>query len=202
MKIVLLGPPGSGKGTAGVQIADNLGVPRVVSSELLKLEVRSRSEEGQLIASFIDRGDLVPDELVIKIVILHLMNMSGFVLDGFPRTVKQAQELEKMVEIDKVIYLDTRFKVAKQRNLERKMCKSCGFSPMPKFKTCPRCGGELYKRTDDSEQAIERRFENYLRETSPLIDYYKIMGKLVRIDANEPIGIVKENIFSSLGILK
>ncbi len=201
MKLVLLGPPGSGKGTAGVQIADKLGVPRVVTSELLKLETRSGSEVGQLMASYMDRGDLVPDDLVIKTVASHLKNMSGFVLDGFPRTVKQAQELEKMVDIDKVVYLETRLAVAKQRNLARKVCKLCGFSPQPHLMSCPRCGGELQKRADDSEQAIERRFENYLRETSPLVDFYKAKGKLVQIDANDPVDVVKERIFSVLGLL-
>lgn len=202
--MVLLGPPGSGKGTASAFLSDRLGVPRLVSSELLKAEVKTGSVLGLTIATYMETGDLVPDDLVIKVVLKNLENIRGFILDGFPRTEKQAVALKealakRSMKLDKVVYLDVPFETAKERNLVRMVCKSCGFSPQPNERTCPRCGGVLVRRLDDNEETIKRRFENYIKETQPLVDFYKDENILVRIDASSPAEKMNENILVALG---
>jgi len=204
MNLVFLGPPGSGKGTASAFLSDKLGVPRFVASELLRAEIKTGSVLGLTIATYMETGDLVPDDLVIKVVLKNLENVKGFILDGFPRTEKQAIALKEALaklsmKLDKVVYLDVSFETAKERNLARMICKSCGFSPQPTERVCPRCGGVLVKRLDDNEETIKRRFENYIKETQPLVDFYKDENILVRIDASSPAEIMNKQILTELG---
>jgi adenylate kinase len=205
MKLILLGAPGSGKGTAARELEERLCIPVLVTSAILKEEAKSGSQVGLTMKTFMDAGNLVPDQLVIQAVIAKLSKLDGFILDGFPRTVAQAEALEAELgqtgtKIDHVIYLDLPLEVAKNRNMLRFTCKSCGFSPMPGDTVCPKCGGELVKRVDDSEDVILKRLQTYINETSPLVDFYEHKGKLLKIDANAFVDVVRERIFDALGI--
>lgn len=205
MRLILLGSPGSGKGTASCQLADHLGVPRIVASDLLKEQIKKGTQIGQTMSSFMDRGDLVPDNLVISVVMESITPLVGFILDGFPRTLEQAKVLKSKLHelgkpIDKVLFLDVSFEMAKARNLKRFICNTCGFSPMPHETACPRCGGDLTKRTDDNEEAITRRFQNYIRDTQPLVDFYKSEGILLQIDANLSVEEVRIHLFEALSL--
>jgi adenylate kinase len=205
MRLILLGSPGSGKGTASCQLADSLGVPRIVTSELLKDQIKKGTEIGQTMSIFMDRGDLVPDNLVISVVMDSITPLVGFILDGFPRTLGQAKALKSKLHelgkpIDKVLFLDVSFETAKARNLKRFICKACGFSPMPHEAICSRCGGDLTKRADDNEDAITRRFHNYIRDTQPLVDFYKSEGILLQIDANLSVEEMSIQLLEALGL--
>lgn len=205
MRLILLGSPGSGKGTASCQLADRLGVPRIVTSDLLKEQIKKGTEIGLTMSSYMERGDLVPDNLVISVVVDSITPLVGFILDGFPRTLGQAKALKSKLHelgkpIDKAIFLDVSLETAKARNLKRSICKVCGFSPMPHETTCSRCGGDLTKRVDDNEEAIARRFTNYIRDTQPLVDFYKSEGILLQIDANLSVEDVRIHLFEALSL--
>lgn len=205
MKLILLGPPGSGKGTVASDLVETLSLQALTSSMILKEEIRQGTQTGLTMKEFMDSGRLVPDDLVIQAVIRKLDNLNSFVLDGFPRTVAQAMALDDKLEetsknIDHVIYLDLPLEVAIKRNLLRTTCKVCGFSPMPDNTVCPKCGGELEKRIDDQEDVILKRMNAYIDQTKPLVDFYDTKGKLLKIDANASRDIVKMRILSALGI--
>lgn len=156
-------------------------------------------------SSYMDRGDLVPDNLVISVVIESITPLVGFILDGFPRTLGQALALKSKLHelgkpIDNAIFLDVSLETAKARNLKRSICKVCGFSPIPHETTCSRCGGDLTKRVDDNEDAIARRFTNYIRDTQPLVDFYRSEGILLQIDANLPVEEVRIHLFEALSL--
>jgi len=205
MRLVLLGSPGAGKGTASVWLADKLGVPRLVTSDLLKFEITKESILGLRIKDFMDRGELVPDDIVIQIVLGKLTVLDGFVLDGFPRTLNQARTLKDNLDrasksLDFVVYLDVPCEIAMKRNIVRYTCKTCRFSPEPSETSCPMCGGDLEKRVDDDEETIIKRLEAYIKETQPLVDFYSHEGILLRIDANAPINEVHDRIILGLGL--
>lgn len=205
MKLVLLGAPGSGKGTISVELESKLNLTVLTSSAVLREAASSGSEEGLMMKSLMDQGKLVPDKMVIQAMLGKLLKLDNYILDGFPRTVAQAEALEAGLEeagekIDFVIYLDLPLEVAKQRNLMRLTCKVCRFSPMPGATVCPKCGGELVKRVDDSEDVILRRLQTYVDETSPLVDFYVSKGKLLKIDADASADVVRERVFSALGV--
>lgn len=205
MKLILLGPPGSGKGTVASDLVATLKTQALTSSMILKEEIKHGTQTGLTMKQFMDAGRLVPDELVIQAILTKLDNLESYILDGFPRTIAQAEALdEKLCEtgkiIDHVIYLDLPLEVAKQRNILRTTCKVCGFSPMPDNTVCPKCGGELIKRVDDEEATILKRLTTYVDETAPLVDFYCTKGKLLKIDANASCDIVKMRILSALGI--
>jgi adenylate kinase len=205
MKLILLGPPGSGKGTVANDLVETFSLQALTSSMILKEQIKHGTQTGLMMKEFMDSGRLVPDELVIQAVMDKLDNLESFVLDGFPRTIAQAHALDKRLEetaknIDHVIYLDLPLEVAKKRNLLRTTCKVCGFSPMPDNTVCPKCGGELEKRIDDQEDVILKRLTTYIDQTKPLVDFYNTKGKLLKIDANASCDIVKMRILSALGI--
>ncbi|NTU60917.1 MAG: nucleoside monophosphate kinase [Caldiserica bacterium] len=205
MKLILLGPPGSGKGTVASDLVATLHTQALTSSMILKEEIRQGTQTGLTMKQFMDAGRLVPDDLVIQAILEKLDNLESYILDGFPRTIAQAKALdEKLGEADKkidhVIYLDLPLEVAKQRNMLRTTCKVCGFSPMPDNTVCPKCSGELIKRVDDEEATILKRLTTYVNETAPLVDFYSIKGKLLKIDANASIDVVKMRILSALGV--
>ncbi|OGL44180.1 MAG: adenylate kinase [Candidatus Schekmanbacteria bacterium RBG_16_38_11] len=206
--IVLLGPPGVGKGTQSKMLSERFGIPQISTGDILRKAVNDKTEMGIKAKVFMERGELVPDEVVIGIIDDRIKNddcKKGFILDGFPRNVNQAEELDKIFKkkgfpLNIVLSIDASENEVIRRLGGRRSCKECGevfhiFFRQPKNAgICDKCGGELYQRKDDKEETIRGRLEVYNRETNPLIDYYKKMGKLRSVSGE---GEIKE-IFSSL----
>ncbi|HOO97250.1 MAG TPA: nucleoside monophosphate kinase [Caldisericia bacterium] len=205
MRLILLGPPGSGKGTAARSLSERLAVPSVIASDLLREEIAKGTEMGQEISGYMTTGGLVPDHLVVSVVLPNLEKLNGFILDGYPRTVVQAEKLEEYssnhhADIDAVVYFDLPLEVAMARNRARMTCASCGFSPPAGAEVCPNCGGALNRRLDDEDDVIEIRFSHYLESTKPLVDFYSRRDILLRIDASKSIKDVETSILSGLGL--
>lgn len=212
MRIVLLGKPGAGKGTQGESLAEALNVPRIVMSDLLKEEVRSGSELGSLIRSFMNEGRLVPDEVVYRVLERGLARVEGFILDGFPRNLKQAEWLDSFLssrglELDAVLYFDVSDLTVLRRMMGRLVCERCGrtynvfYDPPEDVRRCG-CGGRLYQRSDDCYEKIIRRLEVFREETEPLLDYYRERGKLIPIDASSDIEEVRRRALAALSGLR
>ncbi len=202
MKILIfLGPPGSGKGTQAQRLAERMKIPQIALGDILREEVRAGSAIGKEAAGFMNAGKLVPDEVTIELTRLRIGRpdcRNGFILDGFPRSVAQADALDRMLagkkwEIDRVIYFQISEEAVIDRLSGRRSCKRCGavyhlkYNPPKVAGKCDACGGELYQRDDDKESVIRRRFEVYADQTRPLIDRYAKAGKLVELDASKPI---------------
>jgi adenylate kinase len=203
MRLILLGPPGSGKGTSARKLAEKFGVKNVIASNLLRQEYKNGSPDGEKIRSYMDSGNLVPDEITNRILLAYLKEVDGYILDGYPRTRNQAEKLEEKLQengvvIDRVIYLDVPLDVALARNLSRKTCPNCGYSPSSEMEVCPHCNTKLGKRTDDAVQTIKHRFRTYLELTKPLIDFYSEKGILLTVDASVTIDEVNRSIVSGL----
>jgi len=208
MRIVLLGPPGAGKGTQAKTLSEKLGLPHVSTGDLLRQNVKDKTALGREAKDYMERGLLVPDELVAKMLMQRMDNpdvKKGFILDGYPRNLNQAQVLdgvlkERNLNIDMVVYLDTSDPVIIQRLGGRLVCSSCGanfhISNMPPKKAgvCDKCGGRLYQRTDDKEETVKKRLEVYKKEVSSLIRYYEAEQKLSRLAADEDTQIVLDKI--------
>ena len=195
-----MGPPGSGKGTQAARIADRLGVTRVSSGDLFRDHQHRDTELGRLARGYMERGDYVPEGVTIK-MIMEWINApeqgTGFVLDGFPRTLAQAQALESELEgsggIDKVVYIGVSREELLRRLTGRLVCRGCQApyhphaSPPMSPGICDRCGGELYQRDDDKAEVVARRIQVYEEETEPVVSYYRESGKLEEIDGEGPI---------------
>ena len=206
MDFILLGPPGAGKGTQAKLMTDKWNTPQVSTGDILRAAVREGTELGVEAKGFMDRGELVPDRVVIGIIAERLREddaADGFILDGFPRTIPQAEALQKILDelgrnIDHVISIEVDDEELVTRLTGRRMCKGCGesfhvvFNPSAKEGICDRCGGELYQRDDDTEETIRQRLAVYSEQTQPLIAYYEKQGKLRRIEGTGSI----EEIFS------
>ncbi|MEW5826814.1 MAG: adenylate kinase [Candidatus Bipolaricaulota bacterium] len=183
-RIVFLGPPGAGKGTQAKRVTAALGLAHLSTGDVLRDEVARRTPLGEKAKGYMDRGELVPDALIIDMVRGRLTGASGFLLDGFPRTVAQAKALETITAIDVVITIDLSRDEVVRRLAARRVCRSCGaifnltFNLKPGETKCPTCGGELYQRDDDTASVIENRYDVYERSTSPLIAYYRERGLL------------------------
>jgi len=204
MRIVLLGPPGAGKGTQAKGLAQRLNLPHISTGDLLRQNVSSATELGRQAKDFMNKGALVPDELVTEMLLQRLEQSdikNGFILDGYPRNINQAEALDDMLgqrnmRIDLVVYLDTSEPVIIQRLSGRLVCSRCGANfhiknmPPKKDMICDSCGGGLYQRTDDKEETVKKRLEVYLKETSGLIQYYEARRKLQRISADEEAEVV------------
>lgn len=199
MKLILLGAPGAGKGSQAKKIAADYGIAHISTGDALRANIKNGTELGKFAKSFIDKGELVPDEVVVGIVADRIKQddcKNGFLLDGFPRTVAQADALAKLTEIDVVIDIDVDFDVIAGRISGRRMCK-CGESyhiSTYHSDTCAKCGGKLYQREDDNEETVKSRLNVYSKQTAPLIDYYKKAGKLVTVDGNRTIDEVYEDV--------
>ena len=192
MKIVLLGPPGAGKGTQSAVLSKKYGIPHISTGDMLREAVKKNAPLGIKAKAFMDKGELVPDEVVIGIVVQRLASPDinkGFILDGFPRTLKQAEsldvELKKISKpIDAVLYFKISAKVAVERLTGRRVCGACGFNyhveniPPKKDGICDKCGGKLIQRPDDKEATVLNRLKVYEDQTKPLIEYYRKNGKL------------------------
>ncbi len=208
MRIVLLGPPGAGKGTQAKKLAEMLKVPHISTGDLLRENVKNATPLGKEAKDYMERGLLVPDELVAKMLIqrfTHSDVKEGCILDGYPRTEIQAKTLEKLLKenkmrIDMVVYLDTSEGIILQRLTGRLVCRACGANfhrqnmPPRAPGICDLCGDELYQRTDDKEETVRKRLEVYRNEVASLIKYYEGSAKLYRLSADEEAGIVLDKI--------
>jgi len=210
-ELIFLGPPACGKGTQTAKLAEHFGFPHVDTGSLLRAEISAGTENGKIAKQFIDKGNLVPVELVGAIIKDRLSQddcKEGFILDGFPRSVEQAdllevirKELDGDNEVDfRATYFDLPTEILIARIVNRRSCKNCGeiynlkFKPPVKENVCDKCGGELIQRKDDNEETAKARFDTYFNETAPLIEYYKNKGVLSTIDANGSIDEVWERL--------
>lgn len=210
--LILMGPPGGGKGTQAQRLTQELGIPQISTGDILRGAVRAGTELGQKAKQFMDAGELVPDDVIIGIVKDRLQEddaQKGFILDGFPRTVAQADALGKMLgeadrKIERVINFVVPDEEIVQRITGRRMCRECGatyhvsFDPPSKEGVCDKCGGELYQRDDDTEETVRKRLEVYRDQTAPLIDYYSKQGIVREIEGVGPVDEIAERIKSAL----
>ena len=197
MKLILLGAPGAGKGTQAEIISERLSVPTISTGNIIRAALKAQTEMGIKAKEFIDKGLLVPDDVVIGIVRDRLKEddcKNGFILDGFPRTVPQAQALDDMgIEIDKVIDIQVPDEKIVQRLSGRRVCSGCGASYHLLYKkpekdgVCNRCGAQLVQRTDDREETVLERLKIYHEQTEPLVDYYRKKNKLVVVEGQEEV---------------
>ncbi len=208
MRLVFLGPPGVGKGTQAENVSTNKDIPHVSSGDLLREAVETKTETGLKAKEYIEKGLLVPDELVVKVVVGKITTeccKNGFILDGFPRNLSQAKILDETLnesgkKIDKVFYFTASEDVIIKRLAGRRICKSCGahyhevFKPPIKDKVCDECGAELQQRNDDKPETVSTRLKVYREQTEELIDYYRVSGGLVEIDCNVNVSEIEMNI--------
>jgi adenylate kinase len=215
MNVILMGPPGAGKGTQSKLIEDRYHLRQLSSGDMLRAAIASGSEIGKSAKSYMDAGKLVPDEVVVAIVLGTVENFPedapGFILDGFPRTVQQAEKLDKLLErkkktIDWAIVIDVSDDLLVERVAGRFTCAVCGEGYHDKFKlpkvegVCDRCGSISFKRrADDNPETVRQRLQVYHNETKPLIDYYRARGRLRMIDGELPIDEVSRRIDEILG---
>lgn len=207
LDLVLLGPVGAGKGTQARRIAERYHVPHVASGDLLRSHRARNTELGQTAAQYMDRGALVPDDLVISMIIDRMQQPDahhGVLLDGFPRTVTQAKALDRELEdegrcLQRALYLEVPFATLVERAAGRWTCRNCGatynyrVNPPRKAGVCDACGGELYQREDDRADVVSERIMVYLRDTVPVLDYYRNRGILREIDGTRDIeGVASE----------
>jgi adenylate kinase len=198
MKIILLGPPGVGKGTIAKRLTEDYSIIQISTGDLFREAIANNTEVGQMAKMFIDKGQLVPDDIVIRMVKERVQKddcQKGYILDGFPRTLTQSEAMEKeKIEVEYVINLSAKDDTIVQRISNRRMCKNCGaiynllFKKPSEEERCDKCSGELYQRDDDKEATVKERLTVYQTQTSPLIDHYQKKGKLIDVDAeiNEP----------------
>ncbi len=196
MNIILLGPPGAGKGTQAKMLVDKYKMPQISTGDILRAAVKEGTPLGKEAKSYMDKGQLVPDSVVIGIVEDRIQQpdcRNGYMLDGFPRTVPQAEALDEMLrkrkaKIDHVVSVEVAGDELVKRLTGRRTCRECGagvhvhFDPPKKAGTCDKCGGELYQRDDDNEKTVTARLQVYESQTLPLIEYYKRQGKLRSVD--------------------
>lgn len=212
MRIVLVGPPGAGKGTQAQFIASHLSIPKISTGDIFRANVSQGTELGRQAKSFMDNGDLVPDSVTIAMVRDRLAEddaSDGFLLDGFPRTLTQAKVLDELLDelgtkVDVVLELVVDDDEVVRRLSGRRTCRVCGrvwhidFEPPSKEGICDQCGGELFQRDDDREETIRHRLEVYAEQTAPLIGFYADKGTLVGVDATGPVEDVTERAINAL----
>nr|MDF9460093.1 adenylate kinase [Bacillus pumilus] len=214
MNLVLMGLPGAGKGTQAERIVDDYGIPHISTGDMFRVfAMKEETQLGLEAKSFIDKGELVPDEVTIGIVRERLGKNDceqGFLLDGFPRTVAQAEALEEILKdlgrtIDYVINIKVDKDALMERLTGRRICKNCGatyhlvFNPPAKENVCDKCGGELYQRADDNAETVSTRLEVNLKQTEPLLNFYSEKGYLANIDGAKHINDVYADIKNLLG---
>lgn len=213
MNIVLMGPPGAGKGTQADVMARNLFVPHISTGDIFRANIKAGTELGQLANQYISKGDLVPDEVTLAMIKDRLAEdycAKGFILDGLPRTIGQADALEAILaeqgkQLDKVVNIDVPEELLIARLCGRRVCRNCSQTyhlennPPTEAGRCDECGGELYQRADDSEETIKNRLEVYRAQSEPLIAYYEQKGLLLSINGNQTINNVLMDIGKGLG---
>lgn len=208
MRLVLVGPPGAGKGTQAKYLAKHFGIPQISTGDIFRANVAEQTELGRQAKQYMDAGDLVPDEVTIGMVRDRLSqdDAAGFLLDGFPRTVRQAEALAEMLAemgrpLDAVLELKVDDGEVVRRLSGRRTCRQCGhvwhleFDPPKEAGVCDLCGGELFQRDDDLPDTVQRRLDVYQEQTSPLVGFYEDAGLLVTIEAIGPVdGVTKRAI--------
>jgi adenylate kinase len=213
MNIVLLGAPGTGKGTQAQFISEKLEVPIISPGDILRHEMKKNTALGRKAGQFVKSGALVPDEIIVDMIkgrVVGRAALKGFILDGFPRNLSQAKALEAMLGsmgkgIDRAIYMHVTEERIIERLSGRRVCRDCGetyhitYNPPKEEGVCDRCGGELYQRDDDRPEIVRQRLKTYNRDTAPIIDYYSKKDYYLRIDANDDIDRIKAKIMRSLG---
>lgn len=203
-----MGPPGAGKGTQAERLAAALGIVHIATGDLFRAAISQGTPLGQEAKKYLDAGQLVPDEVTVGMVRERLQQddcRPGFLLDGFPRTVPQAEALGQILEalgqsLDAVLNMDVPEEKLVARLTGRRVCRQCGanyhveYNPPQVPGVCDRCGGELYQRSDDTEETVRRRLEVYKKQTAPLLDYYRNLGLLKEIDGDQSV----EDVFGAL----
>ena len=212
MNLILLGPPGAGKGTQAAKIIEKYNIPHISTGDIFRENIKEGTELGMKAKEFMDRGELVPDSLVIEIALDRLTKddcREGFLLDGFPRTVEQAEALDKFLEerggkVDHVLDKEVPAEELITRILGRRVCEKCGATynipnmPPKKDGICDVCGGKLMQRKDDTRETVENRIAVYEKQTAPLLDYYREAGNISHLDGTTGF----ENVFADIvGIL-
>ncbi|MBS4024174.1 MAG: adenylate kinase [Clostridia bacterium] len=213
MKLLLMGPPGAGKGTQAEKMVEKLAIPHISTGDMFRNAIKEGTQLGKKTKEFMDQGKLVPDEVTIGIVKERLQQSDcnlGFLLDGFPRTVGQAEALEQILaeldmNLDKVVDIHVDKQKLVDRLTGRRICRGCGaayhiiFNPPNGLEKCDKCGGELYQRSDDNVETAENRLGVYGEQTKPLQDFYQTKGLLVTIDGDKPMEEVLADIGQALG---
>jgi len=209
MNLIFLGPPGAGKGTLAVKAVEILGVPQISTGSIFRAAIADKTPLGVKVKAIIDSGKLVDDETTIALVKERLTKddvKKGYILDGFPRTIPQAEALAGFSAVDKVINFDIPDSGVLERLGGRRVCRKCGynfhaiFNKPKKEGVCDYCGGEVYIRDDDKSEAVQKRLEVYRAQTAPLIDYYRNKGLLLDIDAKPMVDEIVVNFKKALGI--
>lgn len=208
MKLILLGAPGAGKGTQAEVVCDKLNIPSISTGNILRAAIKNETEMGLKAKSYIDSGALVPDSVIISIIKERLAAedcQKGFILDGVPRTLAQAEALEEMgVEIDCAVDIEVSDEVIMQRLSGRRVCSACGasyhtlYKPSQQPDVCDRCGGALIVRKDDEPATIQERLKTYHELTEPLIEFYRQRGKLLVIDGQGEVAEITAKVMAGL----
>lgn len=214
MRIVLVGPPGAGKGTQAAFLAQNLSIPHISTGDLFRANISRQTELGKLAKSYMDKGELVPDEVTIAMAKDRMEQPdaeNGFLLDGFPRNVSQAEALDEMLKsegmkLDAVLDLEVPEDEVVKRIAGRRICRNDSahvfhvtYKPAKQEGVCDVCGGELYQRDDDSEETVRKRLEVYHTQTEPIIDYYRAQSLVVTISALGKVEDVTGRAMEALG---
>lgn len=212
MKLILLGPPGAGKGTQAANLINSLNIPHISTGDIFRANIKNETELGKEVKSYLDEGRLVPDELTTRVVWDRLDRedcKDGFLLDGFPRTIPQAEALkqgliERGLKLDRVINVDVEKDVLVKRLAGRRVCKNCGATyhvagkPTKVEGICDVCNSEVIQRDDDKEETVLNRIEVYENQTKPLIDYYTEEGLILTVDGTKPIDELSGEILDAL----
>lgn len=207
MKLLMLGAPGAGKGTQAARVAEALHIPHISTGDLFRANIRNHTELGILAESYISKGQLVPDEVTINMLMSRLADedcANGYILDGFPRTIPQAEALTGRTSLDCAINLDVKDEDIMNRMSGRRVCPKCGASyhivsnPPRKEGICDVCGDQLIIREDDKAETVKNRLDVYHEQTAPLIDYYEKQGILKQVDGAKPLSEVTESVLRAI----
>ena len=209
MNLILLGAPGAGKGTLASYLIEKMGIPSISTGNILREAIKNNTPLGQQAKDYMDAGQLVPDDLVINLLEERIAKRdcrSGFILDGFPRTIPQAEALDKVAKIDCAMLIDVPYEMIEKRMTGRRVCLRCGATyhveanPPRIAGVCDICGDKLVIRSDDQPEVVKRRHETYRAQTEPLVDYYEKQGKLKRIDGTQGIRETEKFAVEALGL--